>query len=105
MLVAPYSPSARAKASTVPARMPWRQYGIRTRQKIHAPDCPSVWADQASVSSKLSNAPRAVRYISGKATTMDAKMALYQFMTSLTPKCSMKKMPSGRFAPKSSSRK
>ena len=32
-------------------------------------------------------------------------MALYQFMTSLTPKCSMKKMPSGRFAPKSSSRK
>ena len=59
MLVAPYSPSARAKASTVPARMPWRQYGIRTRQKIHAPDCPSVWADQASVSSKLSNAPRA----------------------------------------------
>ena len=105
MLVAPYSPKARAKASTVPARMPCRQQGIRTRQNIHALDCPSVWADQASVSSKLSKAPRAVRYISGKATTMDAKMALYQFMTSLTPKCSMKKMPSGRFAPKSSSRK
>ena len=34
MLVAPYSPSARAKASTVPARMPCRQQGIRTRQKI-----------------------------------------------------------------------
>ena len=29
-------------------------------------------------------------------------MALYQFMTSFTPKCSRKKMPSGRFAPKRS---
>ena len=82
-----------------------RQAGIRTRQKIHGSDCPSVCADHASVSSKLSNAPRAVRYISGNATTMEAKMALYQFMTSFTPKCCMKKMPSGRFAPKSSSRK
>jgi len=36
---------------------------------------------------------------------MDAKMALYQFMTSFTPKCSMKKAPSGRFAPNKSSRK
>ena len=26
-------------------------------------------------------------------------MALYQFMTSFTPNCCMKKMPSGRFAP------
>lgn len=58
-----------------------------------------------TVSSKLSKAPRAVRYISGKATTMEAKMALYQFMTSFTPKCSRKKMPSGRLAPKRSSRK
>ena len=74
-------------------------------QKIQLSDWPSVWADHASVSSKLSKAPRAVRYISGKATTMEAKMALYQFMTSLTPNCSMKKMPTGRFAPKSSSRK
>ena len=32
-------------------------------------------------------------------------MALYQFMTSFTPNSCMKKMPSGRFAPKSSSRK
>ena len=46
-----------------------------------------------------------MRYISGKATTMEAKMALYQFITSFTPKCSMKKMPSGLFAPNSSSRK
>ena len=82
-----------------------RQAGIRTRQKIQVLDCPRVWADQASVSSKLSKAPRAVRYISGKATTMEAKMALYQFMTSFTPKCSRKKMPSGRLAPKRSSRK
>ena len=34
MLVAPYSPRALAKASTVPARMPGLQYGIRIRQKM-----------------------------------------------------------------------
>ena len=105
MLVAPYSPKARAKASTVPAKIPCRQAGIRTRQKIQRFDCPSVCADHASVSSKLSKAPRAVRYISGNATKMEAKIALYQFMTSLTPKCSPKKRPSGRFAPISRSRK
>ena len=34
MLVAPYSPKARAKASTVPAKIPCRQQGIRMCQKI-----------------------------------------------------------------------
>ena len=34
MEVAPYSPRARAKASTVPAKIPCLQKGIRTCQKI-----------------------------------------------------------------------
>ena len=57
MEVAPYSPRARAKASTVPARMPWRHTGIRTRQKIQILDLPRVAAASASVGSKLSKAP------------------------------------------------
>ena len=44
MEVAPYSPRARAKASTVPAMMPCLQQGIRTRQKIQVLERPRVWA-------------------------------------------------------------
>ena len=46
---------------------------------------PSVRALQASVSSKLANAPRAVRYIRGKATTAAAKTPPSQCMTSGSP--------------------
>lgn len=45
MLVAPYSPSARAKARTVPASMPWRQAGMRMRQNIYVLLRPSVCPD------------------------------------------------------------
>ena len=104
MLVAPYSPSALAKASTVPARIPWRQARMRTCQKIQVLDSPSVWPDQARFSSKLSKAPRAVRYISGNATTTAAATPPGQFMTSLIPIC-IRKLPSGRRVPNRSSRK
>ena len=99
MLVAPYSPSARAKESTVPARMPCRQAGIRMRQKIYRLDSPSVCPAWASVSSKLSKAPRAVRYIRGKATTTVAKMADHQVMTSFVPNSDSTSCPTGRRGP------
>ena len=66
MEVAPYSPRARAKASTVPARMPWRHTGIRTRQKIQILDRPRVAAASASVGSKLwrtDNDTEALRWV------------------------------------------
>ena len=42
MEVAPYSPSPRAKASTVPAVSPCLQPGINTRQKTQALERPKV---------------------------------------------------------------
>ena len=105
MEVAPYSPIARANASTVPDAIPGPAAGMTTRQKIRLSLIPRVWPAWIRFISTCSKAARALRYISGNATTTEAKMALYQFMTSFTPKCCMKKMPSGRFAPKSSSRK
>ena len=88
------------KASTV-----YRPECLSAAGHPHPPEYPRIGLSQClgrprPASRQSLEAPRAVRYISGKATTMDAKMALYQFMTSLTPKCSRKKMPSGRFAPK-----
>lgn len=57
---------------------------------------------QARVSSKLSKAPRAVRYMSGKATTADARTPPYQVMTKRMP-TSLRKMPTGCFKPKTRS--
>ena len=60
-------------------------------------DRPSVRPASARVWSKLSKAPRAVRYISGKATTMVAKIADHQVITSFTPKVSRTQEPKGAF--------
>ena len=101
MEVAPYSPSARAKASTVPARTPCLQQGIWTRQKTQELDRPRVRPASARFWSKLSKAPRAVRYIRGKATTTVAKMADCQVITSRTPNASWTQAPRGRLGPSS----
>ena len=83
--------------------MPWRHTGIRTRQKIQILDRPRVAAASASVGSKLSKAPRAVRYIRGKATTTVAKTADHQVITSLRPKWACTQAPMGRLGPSSTS--
>ena len=103
MAVAPYSPSARAKASTAPATMPCRQYGIFTRQKIQSSERPRVRAASARFSSNDSKAPRAVRYMSGKLTTTVARMAAYQTMVILMLNVSSSQAPSGRRGPKTMS--
>ena len=72
---------------------------MRTRQNTHAFERPSVRPASARFSSKLSNAPRAVRYISGKITTAVAKMAEYQVMVSLTPQCASTHAPTARRGP------
>ena len=77
--------------------------GICTRQKIQASERPSVRPASARFWSKLSKAPRAVRYMRGKATTMVAKTADHQFMVSRMPKVSMTQRPMGRLGPRSTS--
>ena len=74
------------------------------RQKIYVLERPSVCPDCESVQSKLSNAPRAVLYISGKATMAAARIPPYHVITNLMPSC-IRRMPIGRFVPKMSSRK
>ena len=76
---------------------------MRTRQKMVLFLRPSVRPASASVSSKLSKAPRAVRYMSGNATTTVAAMADCQRITSFCPKTSRNHAPSGWFGPKTSS--
>ncbi len=99
MEVAPYSPRALAKESTMPARISLRQTGIRTLQKIQVPDFPKVFPASARVSSKLSKAPRAVRYIRGKITTAVERIAAYQVIVRRIPKCCRKNAPTGCFGP------
>ncbi len=85
--------------------MPCLQAGILTRQNTHALDLPSVRPASARLWSKLSNAPRAVRYMSGKLTTTVAKIAEYHVMVSLTPKTPITQAPMGRLGPRSTSRR
>ena len=66
-------------------------------------DRPRVAPASARAASKLSKAPRAVRYIRGKATTAVAKTADHQVITSRTPQCSRTQAPRGRLGPRSTS--
>ena len=86
--------------------MPCRQHGIFTCQNTHALERPSVRAASASVWSNDSNAPRAVRYISGKLTTTVANTAAYHTMVRRAPSAESAHAPRGRRGPRSiSSRK
>lgn len=79
--------------------------GITTCQKIRRSGNPSVLAASISVTSTCSNAPLAARYISGNEMTTAAMTVAAQENTILTPNSSKKSCPSGRFTPKSISRK
>ena len=70
--VAPNSPSARAKARTVPAITPGPASGKSTRRKTAHSLAPSVRAACRSEGFTWSNAPSVVRYIRGNAITVAA---------------------------------
>src|SRR5579875_1537513 len=70
--VAPNSPRARAKARMVPAMTPGHASGSATFQKALHSEAPSVRAAWRKLGFTCSSAPRAERYISGKATTVAA---------------------------------
>ena len=70
--VAPNSPSARANESTAPAAMLLHESGSIKRTKIFALLHPNVRAASSIFASRLSNAPKAFRYMSGNATTTAA---------------------------------
>ena len=74
------------------------------RQNMYVFERPRVCPEYARVSSKLSKAPRAVRYISGKATTAAASTPPYHVITNLMPYWA-RNMPRGRLAPKTRSMK
>ena len=59
----------------------------------------------ASPLSKLSNAPRAVRYIRGNVTIATARIDAGHVMMTRTPKSSSRNAPSGRFGLSDASRK
>ena len=104
MLVAPYSPRARANARTTPARIPSLHVGIFILQKMNVFESPSVRPASLSVVSKASKAPRVVLYIRGNATTVAATIPPYQVITNLIPNF-CRNCPSGVFTPKMSMRK
>ena len=85
MRVAPNSPRARAKASTVPAITPGAARGKSTRRRTPHSLAPSVRAACSSVGLTCSNAPRVVRYMSGKAMTVAAMTVAGQEKAMLMP--------------------
>ena len=85
--------------------MPSLQFGTMTRQKMYVFDSPSVCALYMRLWSKPSNAPRTVRYMSGKETIAVAKIAEYQVIVRRTPKISSTGAPTGPSGPMVMSRK
>src|SRR5438094_4566624 len=81
MIVAPNSPSARAKASTVPARMPRHARGSVTRKNAARGPQPSVRARPTRRGSTSSNPVRAERTRSGNAITIVASRTALQVKT------------------------
>ena len=104
MSVAPNSPSARAKARTVPASTPGAAIGNSTLRKTRPSEAPNVRAASRSLGFTCSKAPSAVRYISGKATTVAAITVAGQEKTMVMP-ISDSARPMKLCRPKTSNRK
>ena len=101
--VAPNSPRARANASTIPAAMLDHDSGSISRTKIFALLHPSVRAASSMLRSRLSNAPSALRYISGNATTTAAMTHAAGLKMSGKP-VSIQNRPNAVFEPHAKSR-
>ena len=102
--VAPNSPRALAKASTVPDAIPGKASGKATVQNIRHSETPKVLAAFKIFSSICSKAPAVVLYIRGKATTVAAITVAGQENISLIPK-ENKIFPIGPFLPKVTNKK
>ena len=102
--VAPNSPSARANASSTPARMPRVASGSVTRKKTATGARPSTLAASSTCASTDSNAARADLQTNGKATIAAAITAPCQVKTRRMPKLLSSQAPSQPLRPTSTSR-
>ena len=99
VMVAPNSPSARAKASMVPAMMPGSASGSVMVAKLQNGLAPSVAAASSSRRSIASIDSRMARTISGNAMTPQEIAAPVQRNENTMPKWSARKAPTGALRP------
>jgi hypothetical protein len=104
VIVAPNSPSARAKDNTIPARMPGKINGKVTVAKIQKGPAPSVPAASSRRRSTASTDSRIARTISGNPITAQASAAPVQRKAKTMPRLWPRKCPIGPFLPNSSKR-
>src|SRR6202522_4350639 len=102
--VAPNSPSARANERIVPARIPGHASGSAISRNTRLSDAPSVRAACIRCGSTCSSAARAVKYISGNATTVAAMTVAGHEKTIVAPNAN-RNLPIGPLRPKSRRRK
>src|ERR1039457_1483004 len=102
--VAPNSPRARENERIVPASTPGQASGSATERNTRHSEAPSVRAASRKRESTCSRAARAVRYISGNATTDAAITVAGHEKTTVAPSFSSS-FPGGPLRPNKSSRK
>jgi hypothetical protein len=95
VMVAPNSPSALAKASTVPAAMPGIARGSVTVANTQSGDAPSVAAASSLLRSIASMARRMARTIRGKLITAAASAAPVQRNDRTMPNVCSRNSPRG----------
>ena len=105
MEVAPYSPMARAKVSTVPDKIPGAAAGRVIFQKIVHSDSPRVRPAWMILMSTCSKAPLAFRYMRGNAMTVAAITHPVQDWMIRMLKVSRRKEPKGRLTLNNNSKK
>ena len=104
VIVAPNSPIALAKDSTMPAMMPGRISGSVTTAKTQTGCAPSVPAASSSLRSTAAMDRRMARTSSGKPMMAQASAAPVQRNENTMPNCSARKDPMGPRRPKPISR-
>ena len=100
MIVAPNSPSARAKAKSTPARSPRRASGTVMVQKTRHGEAPRVRAICSRRGLVSSNATRAARTSSGNDMTPSAMATARQVKTTSMPRCACSQPPMGPRRPR-----
>ena len=103
VIVAPNSPSERAKPSTAPASTPGSDSGKVIAAKVRHGPAPSVRAAASNRWSTASIDSRIARTISGKAMTALASAAPVQRNIKVTPSVRSSSAPTGPVAPNASS--
>ena len=103
MIVAPNSPSARAKARVAPASTPGQHSGKVIVRNVRQRPAPRVRAALSSRRSTASSDKRIARTASGSAITAAATAAPVQRNSRVTPNQRWSGSPSGPFGAKASS--